>query len=333
MLRPPCCSQTLAREKQAHLLNEEQDMLMGQQLGTYAPSTHGNHWDTTLAAARACEQAGLDSVWLADHFMFPDKEHPEREVPVFDCFVALGAIAASTTRLRIGELVVGVPYRNPALLAKMLTTLDVISHGRTIVGLGAAWHDDEFRAYGWPFPPVRERMEMLEEAVQIVDRMMTQRPASFGGKHYTVEDAYNDPLPVQQPRPPIMIGGSGEKVTLRIVAQYADFCNVGGDPATVAHKYEVLRQHCERAGRPYDAVTRSNDVGILIAADERELAAKKERYGADFDLVGMPEAIIEGLRGYAQVGSQYVTFHMPDAKEIEPILLLGETVVPAVRTF
>ena len=304
-------------------------MLLGQQIGSYAPSKHGNHWDTTLAAALACEQAGLDSVWLADHFMFPDHEDPEKEVPVFDCFVALGGIAARTSRIRIGELVVGVPYRNPALLAKMLTTLDVVAHGRTIVGLGAAWHHEEFAAYGWPFPSVRERMEMLEEAVQIVDRMMTGRPAGFAGKHYHVADAYNDPRPVQQPRPPIMIGGSGEQVTLRIVAQYADFCNVGGDPEIVAHKYEVLRRHCEQVGRPYEAVTRSNDVGILIAPNERELAAKKERYGDKFDLVGTPEAIVDGLRRYAQVGSQYVTFHMPDAHEIEPILLLGETVVPA----
>ena len=305
-------------------------MLLGQQLGTYTPSQHGNHWDTTLAAARACEQAGLDSVWLADHFMFPDKTDPAKEKPVFDCFVALGAIAASTSRIRIGELVVGVPYRNPALLAKMLTTLDVVAHGRTIAGLGAAWHDEEFYAYGWPFPSVRERMEMLEEAVQIVDRMMTQRPASFDGKHYQVKDAYNDPMPVQQPRPPIMIGGSGEKATLRIVAQYADFCNVAGDPETVARKYDVLCRHCEHADRPFDAITRSNNVGILIAADERELAEKKERYGDDFDLAGTPDAIVEGLQRYARVGSQYVTFHMPDAREIEPILLLGETVVPAV---
>jgi F420-dependent oxidoreductase-like protein len=264
--------------------------------------------------------------------MFPDQADPEKEVPVFDCFVALGAIAASTARIRIGELVVGVPYRNPALLAKMLTTLDVIAHGRSIIGLGAAWHEPEFRAYGWPFPSVRERMEMLEEAVQIVDRMLTQRPASFSGKHYTIEQAYNDPMPVQKPRPPIMIGGSGEKATLRIAAQYADFCNVGGDPAMVEHKYAVLRQHCERVGRPYVAVTRSNDVGILIAAYDQVLAAKKARFGEKFDLVGTPDAIIEGLRRYAQVGSQYITFHMPDAREIEPILLLGEAVVPSVAT-
>ena len=305
-------------------------MLMGHTLDAYRPSKHGNHWDTMLAAARACEQAGLDSVWINDHFMFPDKEHPDREVPVFECFVMLGAVAACTSRIRIGELVVGVPYRNPALLAKMLTTLDVIAHGRTIVGLGAAWHDEEFHAYGWPFPPVRERMEQLEEAVQIVDRMMTQRPAQFAGKHFTVADAYNDPMPVQKPRPPIMIGGDGEKVTLRLVAQYADFCNVFGDPDNVAHKFEVLRRHCERVGRPYDAITRSNDISILIAADERELASKRERYGDDFDVSGTPEAVVEGLERYARIGSQYVTFTMPDAHEIDPLLLLGETVVPAV---
>jgi F420-dependent oxidoreductase-like protein len=308
-------------------------MLMGQQLGAYPPGAHGNHWDTTLAAARAAEQAGLDSVWLPDHFMFPDQEHPEKEVPVFDCFVALSGIAASTSRIRIGELVVGVPYRNPGLLAKMLATLDVMAHGRTIIGLGAGWHEPEFRAYGWPFPPVRERMEMLEEAVQIVDRMLTQRPASFSGKHYSVHQAYNDPMPMQRPRPPIMIGGSGEKVTLRLVAQYADFCNIGGDRATVARRLEVLRRHCERVGRPYDAITRSTNAGLLIAPNERELAAKKERYGDDFDLIGTPDQIIEQLHQYAQAGSQYVTFHMPDAQEIEPILLLGETVVGEAARF
>lgn len=312
-------------------------MLLGQQLDTYAPSRHGNHWDTTLAAAHAGELAGLDSVWLADHFMFPDAEHPATEVPIFDCFVALGALAASTERVRLGALVAGVPYRNPALLAKMLTTLDVIAHGRTIVGLGAAWHEDEFHAYGWPFPSVRERMERLEEAVQIVDRMMTQRPAAFTGRHYTIAGAYNDPPPVgrhgAKARPPLMIGGDGERVTLRLVAQYADFCNVFGDPETVGRKYAVLRRHCEQVGRPYDDITRSNHVSILIAATERELAVKKGRHGDDYDLVGTPEAIVEGLGRYARSGSQYVTFVLPDAAEIEPILLVGETVVPAVASF
>jgi alkanesulfonate monooxygenase SsuD/methylene tetrahydromethanopterin reductase-like flavin-dependent oxidoreductase (luciferase family) len=125
-----------------------------------------------------------------------------------------------------------------------------------------------------------------------------------------------------------MIGGSGEKVTLRIAAQYGDFCNVSGDPERVAHKFDVLRQHCERVGRPVDAVIRSADLSMLIAANERELAAKKERFGDQFNLIGTANGILEGIRRYAAVGAQYITFHMPDANEVEPILLLGEQVVP-----
>ncbi len=166
--------------------------------------------------------------------------------------------------------------------------------------------------------------------IQVVDRMLTQSPASVSGKHYTVEEAHNDPMPVQKPRPPIMIGGSGEKETLRIAAQYADFCNVGGDPATVAHGYDVLRQHCERVGRLPEAVTRSNDMSILIAANERELAAKSARFGDRFTLMEAPDMVVDGLRKYAQAGSQYVTFNMPDTADIEPIQLLRETVVAEV---
>src|SRR5829696_7251615 len=299
-------------------------MLMGQQLGSYMPSAHGNHWDTTLAAARACEQAGLDSVWLADHFMFPDKANPENEKPVFDCFVALGALAARTSRIRLGELVVGVPYRNPALLAKMLTTLDVIAHGRSIVGLGAAWHEPEFRAYGWPFPPVRERMEMLEEAVQIVDRMLTQRPASFAGKHYTVSGAYNDPRPVQHPRPPLLIGGSGERVTLRLVATHADMCNVSGDPDEVERLFGVLAAHCQPVGRPFNEITRCNHVSILIASDEAELTAKTQRHPDFGGIAGTPQTVVAKLREYAAVGSQYVTFTLADPDDLEAVRLIGE---------
>ncbi|MCL5998978.1 MAG: LLM class F420-dependent oxidoreductase [Chloroflexi bacterium] len=307
-------------------------MLLGLQLNSYHPGEHGNHFDTLRAVALACEQAGLDSVWMADHFMFSDPEHPEKEVPVPECFIILGALAASTSRIRIGELVTGVPYRNPALLAKMLTTLDVVSHGRTIVGLGAAWHEPEFTAYGWPFPPLHDRMEMLAEAVQIVDRMLTQRPASFRGKYYAVQNAYNDPMPVQKPRPPIMIGGSGEQVTLKLVAQYADYCNVFGDVATVAHKFDVLRKHCETEIGRFDEITRCNHVSILIARDEANLAVKQKQFPKFEGIAGTPEMIIAQLQAYAQIGSQYVTFTMPEADPSEPILLLGEAVLPRVAT-
>ena len=303
-------------------------MRLGLQLHPTQPSEHGNHFDTLLAVAQAGERAGLDAVLMADHFDFTDEQQPETESPVLECFVALGAIAAQTSRIRVGQLVVGVPYRNPALLAKMCATLDVISHGRSLIGLGAAWHEQEFRAYGWPFPSLSERMDMLEEAVQIVDRMLTQRPASFSGKHYTIHNAFNDPLPVQKPRPPILIGGAGEQRTLRIVAQYADYCNVFGDPATVAHKFEVLRRHCETVGRPFEAITLANNTGLMIARDEGELAAKRERHPGFDGIVGTPQAVLDQIQAYAAVGSRYITFFLPDAQDIASIELLGESVLP-----
>lgn len=305
-------------------------MLFGLQLTTYPPRDGGNHFDSTLAVARACEDAGLDSVWFADHFMWRSEDEPDKERPTLECFVTLGALAAATERVRLGALVAGVPYRNPALLAKMHATLDVISHGRCIIGLGAGWHKLEFDAYGWPFGTVKERMEKLEDAVQIMRKMMTERPASYSGKHYSIDKALNDPMPVQKPRPPIMIGGGGEKQTLRLVAQYADFCNVFGDPPAVQHKFEVLREHCERVDRPYEEITLSNHTGILIARDEQDLARKREQYPEFGGFCGTPDAVIERMHEYASVGSQYVTFSMPDAGELDSLRLFGETVVPAL---
>ncbi len=305
-------------------------MHMGLQLGLFSPGKHGNHFDALLATVQACEHAGLDSVWMADHFMFPDKEQPVKEVPVMECFTVLAAVAATTSRIRIGELVAGVPYRNPALLAKICATLDVISHGRSLIGLGAAWHQPEFEAYGWPFPPLRTRMKMLEEAVQIVDRMLTQRPASFTGEYYSIKDAYNDPLPVQKPRPPIMIGGGGERITLKLVAQYADFCNVFGDPATVAHKFEVLRQHCAAVGRPISEITLCNHAGLMIARDEAALAEKRNRHPRFQGIIGTPRAVVSQIREYAAAGSQYITFSLPEAEDVEAIHLLGEAVLPSL---
>ncbi len=290
-------------------------------------------WSQLLELARRAEDLGFDSLWFPDHVLLGRGDGSDA-IGAWECWSLLSALAAATRRVELGSLVICTGFRNPALLAKMCAMLDVISHGRSIVGLGAAWHEAEFVAYGWSFPPLRERMQMLEEAVQIVDRMLTTRPATFHGKHFQVVEAFNDPMPVQQPRPPIMIGGDGERVTLRLVAQIADFCNVFGDPATVAHKFDVLRGHCKEVGRDDQEITRSNHVSILIARDEDELERKRERFGArlpDFEgLVGTPPTIIAGLRKYAASGSQYVTFSMPDAEEVEPVRLFGETVIPAL---
>jgi F420-dependent oxidoreductase-like protein len=338
------------------------------------PSTSGNYFDAMLAIARASEAVGLDAVWLADHVQFQKRgalagglrkidltlrrfasEHPlkaafaegerrlarlanrrpENRTAVLECFTTLGAIAAATTRVRLGAFVAGAPYRNPALLAKINTTLDVVSHGRCIVGLGAAWHEEEFAAYGWPFPSVRQRMEMLEDTIRIVKAMMTDmQGASYTGKHHRIANALNYPPPIQKPHPPIMIGGSGERRTLRLVAQYADYCNVFGDAATVAHKFAVLREHCAAVGRPYDSITRSNFVGILIASSEADLAAKRKRYTPTlgYPIVGTPERVIDELKAFVAAGVQFVVFHLPDAHNLESIYLFAEKVMPAFAT-
>ena len=157
-------------------------MRFGQMLA--APPGDGNPFDSMLALARASEAIGLDSVWVTDHFMFRNSDKPAEEVQLLECFVALGAIAATTSKVKLGSFFAGIPYRNPALLAKMVATLDVISHERCIAGLGAGWHEEEFLAYGWPFPPVKERLARLAEAAQIVEKMLTERPASFAGDYY-----------------------------------------------------------------------------------------------------------------------------------------------------
>lgn len=169
-----------------------------------------NVFDISLAAALAAEESGFDSIWYSDHFMFGEPGG-DVEVELLECFTALAALAARTTRVRLGPYVPGAPYRNAAMTAKMFASLDVISHGRSIIALGAAWHRPEFEAYGWDFPSTGERMEILEDTIQIVERMLAESPASYRGKRRSIQNALNFPRPVQRPRPPLMIGGAGER--------------------------------------------------------------------------------------------------------------------------
>ncbi len=305
-------------------------MRFGLQIDTYEDNPEGNHFDAMLAVARAAEAAGFESVWYEDHFMWRDDERPEKASPRLECLTTLAALAAATERVKLGSLVLGVPYRNPALVAKMWTTLDVISHGRAIVGLGAGWHEQEFRAYGWPFGTVAERMERLEEAVQIVDRLLTARPASFVGKHYAIDRALNDPPTVQRPRPPIMIAGNGERRTLRLVARYADLCNVYGSVEDVARKFAVLRRHCEEVGRPYEAVTRTVNLWLVVARDEADAAAQRARYG-DW-AVDTPAGTVATLRAFADAGMQYAIVKFLDAPDLASVRRFAEEVMPALAT-
>ncbi len=305
-------------------------MRFGLQIDTYEDNPEGNHFDTMLAVARAAEAAGFESVWYEDHFMWRDDERPEKASPRLECLTTLAALAAATERVKLGSLVLGVPYRNPALVAKMWTTLDVISHGRAIVGLGAGWHEQEFRAYGWPFGTVAERMERLEEAVQIVDRLLTERPASFVGKHYAIDRALNDPPTVQLPRPPIMIAGNGERRTLRLAARYADLCNVYGSVEDVARKFAVLRRHCEEVGRPYEAVTRTVNLWLVGARDEADAAAKRARYG-DW-AADTPAGTVASLRAFADAGMEYAIVKFLDAPDLASVRRFAEEVMPAFAT-
>jgi F420-dependent oxidoreductase-like protein len=311
-------------------------MRFGLQMNPYSAGATGNPWDAVARVSRLADDTALDSLWVYDHFLYEGgySGHPVPE-PVLECFTTLGAVAAITRRIRLGQLVVGVPYRNPALLAKTATTLDLISHGRSILGLGAGWHQREYEAYGWgTFEDVPTRMRRLEEALRVVLALWSPGPATFDGAFYHLDAVKDLPAPLQRPHPPIMVGGSGERVTLRLVAQYAQFCNVSGDPETVGRRFAVLREHCQRLGRPYAEVTRSIYTTILVGKDAAEVAAKRERWDSFIPrggaLIGTPEELVAELRRYADVGCQYVVFRMPDWADGEPVRLFAERVVPAL---
>src|SRR3954452_15817948 len=232
-------------------------------------------FDKTVALADAAEASGFESVWVMDHFyQLPPLGGPD--APILEAYTLLGALAARTNRVKLGTLVTGVTYRNPSFLAKIITTLDVISHGRAMLGIGAAWYDVEHDGLGYDFPRDGVRLDMLEEAVQICRAMLLDERPTFTGTHYTVRDARNVPAPIQ-PRVPIMIGGSGEKRTLKLVAQYADMCNVSGGPATLAHKLDVLRGHCETVGRDPSEVTTSR-MGTLVLVPDTDEAPRTRSF-------------------------------------------------------
>lgn len=255
------------------------------------PSELGSTLGTTLDRA---EEAGVHSIWSMDHFFqIPLVGAPEE--PILEGW-ALSAWGAGRTRsLEFGTLVTGVHHRAPGLLAKYATTLDVLTGGRTWLGIGAGWSEQECRGIGLPFPPLAERFERLEETLQILDHMFTGNTEPYQGKHYHLERPLNVPGPVR--RPPILVGGGGERKTLRLVAQYADACNLFEQPG-LPHKLDVLRNHCEEVGRPYDAIVKTT-FGML--GEDRDLSRIVDRFaaladlGIDLAIVDIPEEYDEGF--------------------------------------
>src|SRR6266487_4203589 len=275
-------------------------------------------YETMTRVAQEAEALGFASIWLFDHFHTVPE--PTQEV-TFECWTSTAALARDTKRVRIGQIVTCNSYRNPALLAKMASTVDVLSHGWLTVGLGAGWYEHEYRAYGSEYPDAPTRLRQLHEAVQVIGAMWTQEEAVFEGKSYQVRGAINQPKGAQKP---LLIGGSGEKVTLKLVAQYADACNISNpDVATLEHKLAVLKTHCEGIGRDYHSIKRTVLLDCAIAETEEAALAKSVSFPREQALIGTPEMIRQRLAEYEQAGAQEMILWMPDAKDLQSIRLFA----------
>ncbi len=304
-------------------------------------------FETTVRVAQEAEKLGFDSVWLYDHFHTVPT--PELEA-TFECWTSSAALARETSRIRIGQFVTCNGYRNPALLAKMASTLDVLSHGRLDFGIGAGWYEHEYTAYGYTYPDAPERLRMLREALQVIHAMWNREEAyaNFEGQYYRVAGAINEPKGVQKPHPPIWIGGSGEKVTLKLVAQYGDACNIGGvDPEIYRHKFSVLREHCDKVGRDYNSIIRSTDISValLLPGQDPEKATAQTRQaiskqlGREFSLeefrrsnfAGSAQEAIDLFGRLIEAGVNYFVVYLFDVADLETLHLFASEVVPALR--
>ena len=285
-------------------------------------------YEAMTRVAHEAETLGFHSIWLYDHFHTVPV--PTQEI-TFECWISTAALARDTQRVRIGQIVTCNGYRNPALLAKMASTVDALSYGRLNFGIGAGWFEHEYRAYGFPYPDRGERLRRLHEAVQIILAMWTQDEATFEGQYYQVRGAINQPKGVQKPHIPLLIGGGGEKVTLRMVAQYGDACNVGGDIATIKHKFAVLKRHCDELGRDYNSIRRTILIDDCAIADTEEAAIAKltpeDRNNLDEfrqeALVGTPAMIRQRLTEYEEAGVQEIIIRFVDATRLESIRLFA----------
>jgi F420-dependent oxidoreductase-like protein len=259
------------------------------------------------AKALWAETHGFAWFSVMDHLIqIPPVGAPDE--PFIEGWTVLSALAAVTSKIRLATLASSVAYRNPAHLAKIAAGVDLISRGRLTLGIGAGWFDTEYRQYGWEFPErPAVRIRQLEEAVRLIHAMWAETRTTFQGKYFHTDGAILEPKPVQKPHPPVMIAGGGEQLTLRVVARLGDACNVFGDPAEVKHKFDVLRGHCETEGRDYDSIERTNVINLLIARDERDLAAKRERLGAAEPFrgfVGTASGLTDLLGRYQDAGVQ-----------------------------
>jgi F420-dependent oxidoreductase-like protein len=292
-------------------------------------------FEKLVEIATTAEESGFSGVTVMDHLHQIQGVGPRTNF-MLEGNTVLGGIAARTSRLQLGLLVGGVMYRNPALLAKIATTLDIISGGRAILGIGAAWFEEEHRAYGYEFPPLRERFEHLEDALQIARLMFTQPESSFTGTHHSIDHALNNPQPLRGDIP-ILIGGSGERKTLRLVAKYADGCNIFGDIDHVKHLLGVLEGHCEDVGRDPGEITRTRMAVVFVDTSHEAAVSRLDAAGLDerrrsMAFAGDPDGIAEQAQALLDAGIEGLTISLPDVHDLEKVALAGKAIGAVVGT-
>ncbi|WP_061297699.1 LLM class F420-dependent oxidoreductase [Herbidospora cretacea] len=284
-------------------------MKVGLQIPSFTVPGDAALRDQLALVVQTADRGGFDTIAVMDHFWQIRGVGPAEE-PMLEAYTTLGWMAALTTRARLLTLVTGVVYRQPGLLAKIITTLDVLSGGRAWLGIGAAWNEEESKGLGFPFPPVAERFEILEEALQICLQMWAGDEKPYTGRHFTLDRPLNSPQSVTRPHPPIMVGGGGEKKTLRLVAQYADACNLfPGDQ--LQHKLDVLRGHCEAVGRNYDDIQKT----VYYVYDTSQGTQK----------------IVDDLGAFSEMGFGLAIGQVKDAYEIAPLEQIASEVIPVVQ--
>src|SRR5579883_2171459 len=286
-------------------------------------------YEAMTRVAQTADEVGFTSAWLVDHFHTIPQ--PSQEV-TFECWTSTAALARDTKRVRIGQMVTCNGYRNPALLAKMASTVDVLSHGRLELGIGAGWYEHEYRAYGYEYPDAPTRLRYLREAVQVILKMWMEEEAVFEGKYYHVRGAINQPKGAQKPHIPLLIGGGGEKVTLKLVAQYGDACNIGHlDNEGLARKFAIIKQHCEDVGRDYSTIWRTVLFNCAIAETDEEAMAKSTPFQRNIPsgrireqaLVGTPDTIRKRLEEIEQAGAQEIIIFLPDSAQLEAVRMFA----------
>jgi F420-dependent oxidoreductase-like protein len=288
-------------------------MKIGLQLPNFTwPGGPAQMSDTFARIARSADDAGFHSLWVMDHFFQISMVGPP-ENDMLECYTTLGYLAACTTRVMLGALVTGVIYRYPGILVKAVTTLDVLSGGRAYFGIGAAWNEQESKGLGAPFPPIATRFELLEEALQITKQMWSANDGFYHGKHNCLERTLCSPQPLSRPHPPILVAGGGEKKTLRMVAQYADACNLYGPLATIGAKLAILKRHCDALGRDYASIEKTT-LGTVDLRPGHMSAA----------------AVIEQCKQLSGIGVQHAIFNIPTVHEILPLEIFARDIIPVV---